>query len=106
MRLATLRMKIEKSEGWRKMVGQRLAMGIAALGKKPADIARLLGISQQRLSNYINGRRPFDITFAMQLCDRFGLTLDWLYRGEMAGLPYDLAQKMVPLAGDEGRLHN
>ena len=93
-------MKIESSPRWRKMVGQRLEMSIAAMGNKPAEIARLLGITQQRLSNYITGSRPLDIAIAIQLCQRFGLTLDWLYIGDMAGLRFDLAQRMKPTGGE------
>lgn len=96
-------MKVPKDDKWQQQVGVRLAQSIVAIGKKPADIARLFQISQQRLSNYINGSRPLDIEIAMKLSARFGITLDWLYLGDIRSLPYELAQKIVPFEGDSGR---
>lgn len=91
---------------WRQQVGARLLQSFTALGKKPADICKLFGLSQQRMSNYINGKRPLDIEVAMKLYARFGLTLDWLYLGDIRSLPYDLAQRIVPFEGESDRAPN
>jgi transcriptional regulator with XRE-family HTH domain len=96
-------MKMPKDAAWRKMVGRRLEQSLIAIGKKPAEIARLFGISQQRLSNYITGARPLDIEVAMKLSARFGITLDWLYMGDIRSLPYEIAQRIVPI--EEGTAH-
>lgn len=88
---------------WKQQVGARLAQSIAAVGKKPADIAKLFTISPQRLSNYIKGKRPLDIELAMKLSARFGFTLEWLYLGDARSLPYELAQKVVPFEGGKVR---
>lgn len=93
-------------ELWKRQVGDRLAQSISAIGKKPADIAKMFGISQQRLSNYIRGERPLDIVLAMKLSARFGFTLEWLYLGDIRSLPYELAQKIVPFEGGAGHVPN
>lgn len=92
-------MKIEKNSRWQRMVGNRLQMTRLALGKSQADLARVLLISPQRWNNYERGARPIDIEFAIRLCERFGLTLDWLYRGQMGGLPFELAQRLGSIEG-------
>ena len=85
---------------WRRQVGERLANSIAATGQKPADIARLFGVSPQRLSNYMAGSRPLDVALAMNLSDQFGITLDWLYLGDHRSLPYEMAQKIAHRLSD------
>lgn len=89
-------MHVEKSEVWRRVVGARLGAFREARKKSQAEFARLMDISPQRWNNYETGRRPVEISFAIELC-RYGLTLDYLYRGEMAGLPMDLATILKPL---------
>ena len=93
-------MKIEKNVRWQRMVGNRLQLTRIALGKTQAELARVLLISPQRWNNYERGARPIDVEFAVRLCERFGVTLDWLYRGVIAGLPYDMAQRLGSI--DEG----
>lgn len=96
-------MKVPKNQKWQQEVGGRLGQVIVALGKKPADIARLFGKSQQLISNYIRGERPLDIELAMKLYARFGITLDYLYIGDVKGLPYELAQRIAPVGGEDVR---
>lgn len=99
-------MKIEKNGRWQRMVGSRLQMTRIALGKTQAELARVLLISPQRWNNYERGARPIDIEFAIRLCERFSITLDWLYRGQMGGLPYELAQRLGSIGGEEPQLKN
>lgn len=49
-------------------------------------------------SNYVNALRPLDIEAAILLCDRFDLTLDWIYRGDPSGLPHRLATELEHVA--------
>jgi hypothetical protein len=48
-------------------------------------------------SNYEMGRRPMSRKFALQLCQTFGLTLEWIYRGNPKGLPKGLQKKIRAL---------
>lgn len=91
-------MRVKQNDHWQKEVGQRLAATVGALGVRDADAARALEINPQRWSNYTNGHRPISVDLAISLCERYGLTLDWIYRGRIDGLPVALADKLRPPA--------
>lgn len=99
-------MRLEKNERWRKMVGNRLEVTRIALGRKQADLARILLISPQRWNNYERGAKPLDIEIAIRICDKFGVTLDWLYRGDLSTLRFELAQRIGQLVEGETAIKN
>lgn len=94
-------MKIAKSPAWQLQVGNRIVILRNAKGVKQAQLARHLRISAQRLSNYERGERPLDVELAIAICNILQGTLDYLYRGIHAGLPFEVIQR---LALEEGRL--
>lgn len=72
--------------------GRRLAATRRALGfDSQIDFAAAAGMSPQALNNYEKGRSRPALDVALVLCDRFGLTLDWIYRGDPGGLPHRIA---------------
>ena len=86
-------------------VSARLRKLRAYLGHEDAKggqsaMARWLGISTQRWSNFENNK-PLSHEMAVKLCRQVpGLTLDWLYFGKTEGLPVRLARDLEdqPLA--------
>ncbi len=55
-------------------------------------------------SRYETGKLMIPVINANRLCDIYGITLDWLYRGvEHAGIPYDLARDLRALEMQEER---
>lgn len=71
-------------------IGWRIRTLRMALGYRNASqFAAFVGWSPQLLSNYERGEKRPELTKAIALCNRTGITLDWLYRGERAGLPLD-----------------
>lgn len=52
----------------------------------------MFGIKRAAWNNYEYGRRILDIEIAVKFCDRFHVSLDWLYRGDMSGLSVRMAQ--------------
>ena len=94
-------MKIAKNPSWQTLVGNRVVMLREAKGVRQGQLAKLIGISPQRLSNYERGERPLDIELAILICDRLAGTLDYLYRGNHAGLAFEIIRR---LAAEEGRL--
>ena len=90
-------MKIKKNDNWQKLVGQRLETAAKVLDKKQVDMGTVAGASPQAWNNYVHGARPLPIDAAISLCNRFGLTLDWIYRGDPSGLPRALADKLAPM---------
>lgn len=79
----------------REIVGQNFMLLREALGMRPSDFARRLGISQSALWNIERGGVYPAMILIVRACEEFGVTADWFLRGNRAGLPADLAQKLV-----------
>lgn len=93
--------KIAKTEEWMRQVGYRITVLRDAQLVSQAKLAKALGITAQRLSNYERGARPLDVVIASDIADRLNGTLDYIYTGEMRGLPFETTQRVAEL---EGRL--
>jgi transcriptional regulator with XRE-family HTH domain len=48
-------------------------------------------LKPNRYNQYESGARPLTIVAALNICDQYGVTLDWLYRGDRSTLPHRLA---------------
>ena len=80
---------------WKREVGARLEATRLALGfDHQADMCREIKAEPNTWNQWERGVRLIDLGVAIRLCSRFGLTLDWIYRGDMAGLPLSLAGKV------------
>lgn len=77
-----------------KTIGKRLVVTVEALDMKPAELCRQIGVAPNRWSQYARGDRRITLDVAVKLCERYGLTLDWLYRGDASSLPQRLHQKL------------
>lgn len=75
-------------------VARRLAAARKALGLDQEEFGAGGNLSQPRYNQYETGRRLLTLSAAMALCERYNLTLDYLYRGDPSGLPYRLADKV------------
>ncbi len=71
-------------------VGERLRRALAALGLKQAEVARAFGVDRGRLDRGVSGDHFPSLPFLAVLCDRYGFTMDWFYRGVVAGVPHGL----------------
>ena len=78
-------------------IGRRLELTRLALGLSAGAFARSADIGTSAYSNYANGDRQPTVYQALKLCERFELTLDWIYRGDPSGLKYNLAQEIIRL---------
>lgn len=85
---------------------RRLALSRIALGGGQAEFGKSAGLSQPRYSAYENGIRPLTLNAAMQLCHRYNLTLDWLYRGDPSGLAVSLHERLKSVAREHGEKIN
>ena len=81
--------------------GKRLARTRTALGYTTTKMCKLMGSSSHgsAFTNYEMGRRRISLDHALALCDECGLTLDWIYRGHIQGLPEHLQKAIQALAG-------
>jgi transcriptional regulator with XRE-family HTH domain len=71
-------------------IAYRLSLTRQALGLASGEMAKLLGVVHNRYSQWESGTAAPRIDAAALLCDQFGLTLDWLFRGVQAGLRIEL----------------
>lgn len=64
-------------------------------GLTQADFGATVGCSPGRWSNYENGHRPLPPEIASKVCLTYGVTMDWLYRGNSYGLPKEMSAKLA-----------
>ena len=56
--------------------------------------ANMHGFERTQVNNWETGARRISIDAAEKLCGRYGLTLDWIYRGRAEGLPDNLRKSL------------
>ena len=81
-----------------KLLADRLELTREALGLNAADLCKRIGIKENRWSQYESGQRRITLEVATKMCDEFGLSLDWIYRGDPRQLPHGLRIKMRDVA--------
>lgn len=91
-------MRVKRDPQWLEDMAARLRATTEVLRLRDSEIARHAKVKVAAWSNYVNALRPLDIEAAILLCERFELTLDWIYRGDPAGLPHRLATELEQFA--------
>lgn len=66
-----------------------------------SKVCTLIGCAENAFSQYRGGDRPLPIEVADGLCMHFGLTLDWLYRGDPRSIDLDLQLAMQETVDQE-----
>ncbi len=84
-------------------VGKRLKMFRKALGVRQVDLVRELGWSQQKWGQWEHGVRNPNISDMIELAERYGVTLDYIYRGDMTRLPEWMEKKIREFAASDSR---
>jgi len=79
----------------KKQVGRNLIRAMEALGIQQADLKRLLGVDSPKIGNWLRGDNYPDPYLLTLVCDRYGLTMDWIYRGVIPGLPGGVADYLA-----------
>jgi|GEM_PF-1358726 len=67
------------------------------------EFARESGISQTDLNHYETGRRRISLNAANQLRRRWGITLDWIFHGDLRGLDQQMRIELPNLVRDKGQ---
>ena len=78
-------------------VGNRLRAARKALGGSQEEWAVVCGIPPERsnrYNQYETGARHANPYILRPLCERYQLTLDYLYYGRLSGLSHELAEKI------------
>ena len=58
---------------------------------KQTELCELLDIQKNTYNHYERATNRPDVSNALKLCAFYGVTLDYLFSGNMAGLPHDMA---------------
>lgn len=67
---------------------------------EPREMAQLLGVHYQTYMNWEKGIAELKRHMAKALKDNFGVTFDWIFDGDPAGLPTALRSKILMLKSD------
>lgn len=88
----------EDGGDWARNVGRRLKLsGLAIGGHDQKMFDEEAGLEQSLYNRFESGVRLLTLQSAMQICQRYNLTLDWLYRGDLSDLPHRLVQQIETL---------
>lgn len=71
-------------------IGRRLEALRGTTGMNAREFADFMGLNYTRYINWESGYRRLLPDDAIQFCERFGVTLDFIYRGIEAQLPHSL----------------
>lgn len=77
-----------------KAVTARLRAVQAELGKSDSQMARMVGVGRSRWSQWVGTSNMPAEEAMLTLCDKAGITLDWLYRGKVDLIPTRLAIRL------------
>jgi len=79
-------------------VAARLKSIRAALNLKPSDAAKMLGVAQSTWANWEGTPKNPPIRLGLEMALRirrtFSVTLDYLYCGDIGGLPVRMAERL------------
>lgn len=62
-------------------IARRLVVTREALGLRQGEFAAKADIAANTYNQYEQGKNRISLDKAVALCDEFGMTLDWIYRG-------------------------
>jgi transcriptional regulator with XRE-family HTH domain len=74
--------------------GRRLTAARRALNLTQAELAEALAISPGAIGNYEQGKRTPDPAVMSRFCLLYSVTMDFIYRGVLAGMPGTLLDAM------------
>jgi transcriptional regulator with XRE-family HTH domain len=89
--------KVVESQTSIRAIGHRLLLTRQAVGLGQSEFCARAKIKPNTYNQYEKGRFRPTIDNAIALCETYNLTLDWIYRGNAAGLRYDMAEAIRAL---------
>jgi len=75
-------------------MGTRLKAVREAGGHTQDEFGKVCAVGVSTISGWESGRNQIDVIALARLADAFGFTTDWVARGDIAGLRFDLAVKL------------
>jgi DNA-binding XRE family transcriptional regulator len=81
------------------IVAARLRMTREAFAMEQHEFADKAGIARNTYNQYEQGQRLPRLDIAVKLCEVYDLTLDWIFRGKLGGLPFNTARTLQSKVG-------
>lgn len=75
-------------------VARRLTLAREALGLKKSEMADSVGIDRSSYTKIENGDKVLNADMAFAIAERWGVSMDYLYRGRLTDLPASIASKL------------
>lgn len=75
-------------------VGHRLEAVREALGLQKGEFAQSFDVDPSSYSKIIQGEKPLKADMAFIIAEKWGVSMDYLYRGRLNDLPANLAEKL------------
>lgn len=91
---------IATADDIRRSVALRLRRTRTAFGMQQGEFAAAAHLAVSTYNQYEQGKRLITIENAIVLCDRFDISLDWIYRGEAGGLPLQVWKMIQQVPAD------
>lgn len=90
-------MKNEDDDRSFEAIGKRLELTRQVFGYQQNEFCQKAGIAENTYNQYEKGQRRPSVDMALRLVDAFGITLDWIYRGDPSGLHHRTAEAIKAL---------
>ena len=81
-----------------KIIAKRLVSTRLAIGVKQAEFCRQIGVEKNVYNPFEKGTRRITLEVALKIRARFGVSLDWIYCGDISKLSVDLYHKLARAA--------
>ena len=93
----------QRASDLKTMAGLRLKAARLVLGVERQDVmANVLGVQPSAYNNWEKGHRLPDVAAMVRLLNRSGVSLDWIFAGELRSMPFDLAARLQEQAQEPG----
>jgi transcriptional regulator with XRE-family HTH domain len=77
-----------------KAIGNRLRAMREALQLNQTELCAIAGFATNTYNQWERGHGRPDLDNALRLCEKFPVTMDWIYRGDAEHLPHGIAQRI------------
>lgn len=84
-----------REDGVAVQIGGRLAKLRLALGLSQEEMADMMGAGRTTAAAWERGQNVADVLAVARLSPLYGPVLEWVFNGSVAGIPYDIAQKLL-----------
>jgi transcriptional regulator with XRE-family HTH domain len=95
-------LKPSRSTDIKAQVGLRLRAARLIHALDQAPFACAFGVSPSALGNWERGEKLADVLAMVRMAERFPITLEWIYAGQLRHMDFDVQQRLLMKAAEIG----